>query len=105
MDGDRVVFNGDKGMSVVEDVRKAMAIQDLVAPDLKAINERLKSIETVSNERFKAIDAVAEARHNELLAKIETSNTIHTARYDTIIKTLDIDKRLEKIEARQTAVA
>lgn len=79
-------------MSVVEDVRTV--IQDLVAPDLKAIAERLK-----------AMEAINEARHKEMIAKIETATTIQTARYDAIMKALDIDKRLEKIEAKQAAVA
>ncbi len=78
--------------SVVEDVRKV--VQDLVAPDLKAIAERLK-----------AMEAINEARHHEMLAKIETATTIQTARYEAIMKSLDIDKRLEKIEARQAVPA
>jgi uncharacterized protein YqgV (UPF0045/DUF77 family) len=90
-------------MSVVEDLRKV--IQDLVAPDLKALAEKLNVMDRSIEHRLKAIETIAEARHNELLAKIETSNTIHTARYDTIMKALDIDKRLEKIEAKQTAQA
>lgn len=86
-------------MSVVEDVRKI--IQDLVSPDLKAIAAKVD-----------AMEAISVARHNELLArieavesKIETSSTIHTARYEAIMKALDIDKRLEKVEARQSSVA
>ncbi len=82
-------------MGAVEDTRKV--IQDLIAPDLKAIAVRLE-----------AVEAIAEARHKELLARLETmeskieaSSTIQTARYDAIMKALDIDKRLEKIEARQ----
>lgn len=79
-------------MSVVEDVRHV--VQDLVAPDLKAIAERLK-----------AAEAIAEARHNELLAKPETANAIQTARYDAIMRALDIDKRLEAIERGQRKTA
>lgn len=79
-------------MSVVEDVRHV--VQDLVAPDLKAIAERLK-----------AAEAIAEARHNELLAKLETANAIQTARYDAIMRALDIDKRLEAIERGQRKTA
>jgi len=75
-------------MCAVDDVRKI--VQDLVAPDLKAIAERQT-----------AQDLIAAARHNELLAKLETSNTIHTARYEAIMKALDIDRRLERIEARE----
>ena len=74
-----------------EDVRKV--IQHLVAPD-KAIEAKLG-----------AIEAAGEARHNELFAKIETFTTIQTARYEVIMKALDIDKRLEKIEAKRSATA
>lgn len=81
-------------MSVVEDVRHV--VQDLIAPDLKAIAERLK-----------AAEAIAEARHNELLAKLETANAIQTetARYDAIMRALDIDKCLEAVERGQRKVA
>jgi hypothetical protein len=77
-------------MSVVEDVRKVA--QDLAASDLKAIAVKLEVME-----------AIAQARHNELLAKIETATTIETARYDAILWALDIERRLQRIEARQTA--
>jgi hypothetical protein len=81
-------------MSIVGDVRTV--IQDLVSRDLKSIVAKLDAVD-------KKIDASGStARHNELLAKLETFNAQHTARYDAIIKAFDIDARLQIIEERES---
>jgi len=77
-------------MSVAEDVRKAL--QEVVVPDLKAIDERIKGLDATTklrddalsakmdnlsdnvDVRLEAYEAIAQARHGELLAKLETAN-------------------------------
>jgi hypothetical protein len=85
-------------MSVIGDVRSV--IQDLVSPDLKATVAKLDGITSLMETRLKAQDEIAAARHSELLAKLETFNAQHTARYDTIMKSLDVDARLKALEAK-----
>jgi hypothetical protein len=92
-------------MSIVGDVRSV--IQDLVSPDLKStvaklegVDKKLDAAVSLVDERLKAQDAIATARHNELLAKLETFNAQHSARYDTIIKSLDVDARLRALEGK-----
>ena len=67
-------------MSVIDDVRKV--IQDLVAPDLKAINARLDGIESTMNVKFDALTAKIDANHQ------------------SILYTLNIEKRLEVVERK-----
>jgi hypothetical protein len=105
-------------------------LQDVVSPDLKSALAKLDAVDkkidtatshlnekftiTISHldkkidlaaaqmdERLKAQDSIATARHNELLAKLETYNAQHTQRYDTIMKSLDVDARLRALEDKE----
>jgi len=70
-------------MSVVEDVRQL--IQDLVAPDLKAIEARLSALEKKVDEN----ESRAERRHGEVL------NAIHqVTNYTSVLE------RLSRLEAK-----
>ena len=90
-------------MSVVEDVRKG--IQDVLAPDMKALDARLTALDAAVKEGFASAERVAAARHELLLAELKTAKTIADSRHDAIIKALDIDKRLEKLEGKQAISA
>lgn len=88
-------------MSAVDDVRKA--IQDLIAPDLKALEATVK-------EGFASIDKLATVRQelvlaelNGLRAEMKTFQAIQDARYEAIMKALDVDRRLERLEAKQSS--
>jgi Lon protease-like protein len=95
-------------MSEIAELRKVF--QDLVAPDLKAIQAELSSLKASVDKQFANVDkqfasveAIAQARNATLLAKLETMEAIQNARHEAIMKALDIDKRLERIEAREAA--
>jgi hypothetical protein len=82
-------------------------IQDLVSPDLKAAVERLNglgkeiaAIRSQVDKRITSQDALAAARHNELLAMLETYGAQHVARYDPILKFINLDLRLKALEDR-----
>ena len=90
-------------MSIVEDVRKAF--QDVLAPDLKALDARLTALESALKEGFASEERVAAARHELILAELRTARAIADSRHEAVLKALDIDKRLEKIEAKQTTQA
>lgn len=82
-------------MSVIEDVRKVL--QDFLAPELRAVHSRLDAIEEnmdtrfdAIKSRFSALEEVAAARHNEILAKM-----------DGLKSSLELDKRVERLESRQ----
>ncbi len=81
-------------MGVVDDVRKAL--QDVVAPDLKALQVEVR-------EGFMSVEKVAAIRHELVLAELRNAQTIAESRHEAILKALDIDKRLERIEARQAS--
>ena len=81
-------------MSVVEDVRKG--IQDVLAPDIKAIDARLTVLDAAVKAGLASAERVAAARHELILAD---------SRHDAIVKALDIDKRLEKLEGKQAVSA
>jgi ERCC4-type nuclease len=88
-------------MSEIAELRKVF--QDLVAPDLKAIQADLSSLKSSVDKQFASVEAIAQARNATLLAKLETMEAIQNARHEAIMKALDIDKRLERIEAREAA--
>jgi hypothetical protein len=69
--------------------------QDLIAPDSKAV-----VVEQI------AAEALAKARYDTVLTKLEVLETKlnavdikHDAKFDQILKALDIDRRLERVEA------
>ena len=72
-------------MSVIEDTRQAL--QDFVAPELRAIDARLTSLEKLvaDNERR------AEKRHDDVLAAIRQ-----------VIDWSSVQQRLAKLEARES---
>jgi hypothetical protein len=81
-------------MGAVEDVRKAF--QDIVAPDLKALQVEVR-------EGFASVEKVAAIRHELVLAELRTALAVAESRHEAILKAMDIDRRLERIEARQAS--
>ncbi len=73
-------------MSVVDDIRKLL--QDVVTPDLKALDARLLALD-------KKIDLTREL----LTAQMKTLETIVATNHASLTHALDIDRRLERIES------
>jgi len=88
-------------MGVVDDVPKAL--QDVEAPDLKALQVEVKEGFASVDKQFVSIEKVAAIRHELLLAELRNAQPIAESRHEAILKALDIDKRLERVEARQAA--
>lgn len=72
-------------MSDRDDFRKVL--QDFLAPELRAITAQLNSIDS----RLNAQDKIAEARHNDILVRIDSLKT-----------SFEVDKRLEKLETKES---
>jgi hypothetical protein len=87
-------------MGAVEDVRKAF--QDIVAPDLKALQVEVKEGFASMDKQFVSVEKLAAIRHELVLAELRTSLAIAEARHEAILKALDIDRRLDRIEARKS---
>lgn len=86
-------------MSVVEDVRQVL--QDFIAPELRAITSRLD-----------ALDAKIGIRIDALEQRFEDHNAIMITRFDSLTRDiaqvkefLEIDRRLARLEAKQSQVA
>ena len=62
-------------MGAIEDVRKV--IQDLVAPDLKAIRVQLEELEKRIDQRFDAAENLAAERHNQVLVEIRRTQDVN----------------------------
>jgi hypothetical protein len=77
-------------MGAVEDVRKLL--QDIVTPDLKAIEAQVH-----------ALDKKIDLTRDLLLAELKTLATIVAANHATLTHALDIDRRLERIENERAA--
>jgi hypothetical protein len=71
-------------MSVIEDVRQA--IQDFIAPELRAIGARMDGAEKM-----------AAARHSEILARFGTVDE----KFERLLNSFAVDKRLERLESQQ----
>jgi hypothetical protein len=107
-------------VSEIAEIRKLF--QDLIAPDVKSIATDLAAFKISVDQQFKALkesveakleamEAVEQARYLAVISKIETirvefasAEANHVARHEAILKALDIDRRLEKIEARQAEI-
>jgi hypothetical protein len=91
-----------------EDVRKAL--QDVIAPDLKAlqveVREGFASVEkqlASVKDGFASVEEVAAIRHELVLAELRNALAVAASRHEAILKTLDLDRRLERVEARQAS--
>ncbi len=73
-------------MSVIEDTRKAM--QDFLAPELRAISTRLDALE----KRFEDSDRRAERRHDEVLSAIARVSEVTSLR-----------ERVTRLESRESS--
>jgi hypothetical protein len=84
-------------MGFIEDVRKV--IQDLVTPDLKAIEARIDALDA----RFAAVEQIAQLRQTTIETKLAAMTATMESNHLAILKALDTDKHLERLEARSTA--
>jgi len=73
-------------MGVVEDVRQVL--QDFLAPELRALTARIDALDKVMSARFEASDVKLESIRKDI---------------QTLVKSLDIDRRLAALEAKQVA--
>lgn len=116
-------------MGTIDDVRKV--IQDLVAPELKALSVKLESFEREAKLRDEALAALIEHKIETLSVRISSTNELMLARMETlnnrieaqsakfdaitakmdsqhtsIMNALNLDKRVESLERdRQSASA
>jgi Lon protease-like protein len=81
-------------MGAVEDIQRAL--QDVVARDLKALQAEVR-------EGFISVEKVAAIRHELVLAELRNALVIAESRHEAILKALDLDRRLERVEARQAS--
>jgi tellurite resistance protein len=86
-------------MSVIEDIRQVW--QDFISPELRALSgkvenleKRLDTFERSVETRLTNQDKLAEARHNEIMANFETMKI-----------NLQLNSRLERLEAQQPAAS
>ncbi len=86
-------------MSVIDDTRKVL--QDVIAPDLKAINVRLDAVERVMNLRFEQVDE----RFEQIGKRIDERFAQVDKRFEQMDKRMDerfaqVDKRFEQMDKR-----
>jgi hypothetical protein len=82
-----------ESMSAVEEVRKA--IQDFLAPELRTISARLDAIEKIMDVRFEGMDVK--------FASVEVKLDSLSKQIQGVDNKLDIDRRLTKLEAKQSS--
>ena len=85
-------------MSVIEDTRKV--VQDLVAPDLKAIQISIANLEKSVDHRFAALERSIDQRFSAAEDIAKTRHDLLLANFDAVIKALDTDARLIRLETQ-----
>ncbi len=90
-------------MGAVEDVRKLL--QDVVTPDLKALQERMTASEKRLDAKIEALDEKLGLTRDLLVAKIESLDTVMRTNHAALLRALDIDRRLERIEREMSSEA
>jgi tetrahydromethanopterin S-methyltransferase subunit G len=104
-------------MSVVEDVRQVL--QDFIAPELRAVNTRLDAIESRLSANLDAMSARSDGKFNAINIRLDAMDqrfddliTIMDTRLGSLGKDvaqvkdmLDIDRRLTRLESKQSQVA
>lgn len=98
-------------MSVIEDVRQAL--QDFLAPELRAITARIDALEKVMIARFDLVDqkfASVDQKFASVDVKFDSKFDSVDVKFDSIHKeiqalgkSLDIERRLAALEARNVA--
>jgi len=83
-------------MGAVEDIRKV--IQDLVTPDLKAMDARVVALEQKFDLKFDLLDKKIDCKSELLQSDIRNLTAIVAANQAAIMHALDIDRRVERIE-------
>ncbi len=96
-------------MGAIEDVRKV--IQDLVAPELKSLQEKINRLDDGSRMRDEALSAKIDSNFERVIgmeaalsAKIDSKFDLLWAKLETnhqaMIFAMNIDKRVEAIERK-----
>ena len=92
-------------MSVVEDVRQAF--QDFLASELRAMVARLDALEKVMDARFSAQDVKIEGLQKSTdikFAALDVKFAALDSKIQQLIDSLNLDRRLAKLEAKQPPV-
>jgi len=94
-------------MSAIEDIRQVL--QDFIAPELRAMNTRLDSIESRFDIRLGAIENRLDTRLGAVDQRVDSVITIMNTRFDSLSKEvaqikdmLEIDRRLTRLESKQS---
>lgn len=82
-------------MGVIEDVRKVM--QDFLAPELRAIDERLKNIESGHT----ALKAELKEFRSEVRDSFMKTDELIQTRYRELVTTMSLDARLKRVEEKE----
>ena len=84
-------------MSTLDDARKLL--QDIVAPDLKAISARLDALEKAVKSGFEATEKIADVRHELMILRMDSGFAAMNAKFETLLNTLNMERRMEQMEA------
>ncbi len=98
-------------MSTVDDIRKLL--QDMISPDLKALETRITALEREMDLRFKEVDGrfknleeKMDVRFKHLEEKIDLKFDLVQANMATnqqsILQALDMARRIERLEERDS---
>jgi hypothetical protein len=86
-------------MSVIEDTRKLL--QDFLAPELRAIAERLDALEKGTHQRFETQEKNIGQRFDSLEKTIQTNHSATMLAISNLAAYQEVLERVAKLEAQQ----
>ena len=91
-----MILAGGEPIGMIDDIRKLL--QDLITPDLKALQVTVSAADEASKARDLALEAEMDLKFQAVLAKMDANQA-------ALLNAMNIEKRVEAIERQSTRPA
>ena len=89
-------------MGAIDDIRKVM--QDVVAPDLKALDARISALDKKIDIRVDALEEKLNLTRELILSEMKVMHSSLSAEMGRLQHAIELDRRVEKLENERAAI-
>ena len=89
-------------MRAIEDVRKVM--QDVVAPNLKALSAEIKALDKKIDRRVDALEDKLKLTRDLILAEMKAMHASLSGELERLNHAIELDRRVEKLENERASL-